>query len=62
MINSQGQITDMDFSPDTSGVRNVQGSTKGETMKYVMNSPEEGKLDDCKALEIEKSKRKSKFY
>lgn len=52
----------MDFSPDTSGVRNVQGSTKGETMKYVMNSPEEGKLDDCKALEIEKSKRKSKFY
>lgn len=62
MINSQRQITDTDFSPDTSSGRNVLGSTKDETMTYVMNSPGEGKSDDCKVLEIKRFKRKSGVY
>lgn len=52
-MNNQRQMTDTDFSPVTLSV-----STKDETMNYVTNSPEEGKLDDCKALEIKRSKRK----
>ena len=48
MINSQGQITDTDFSPDTLSVTNVLPSAKDETTQNVMNFPEEGKSDGCR--------------
>lgn len=52
MINNHEQIIDTDFSPDTSSVWDIIDSRKDDTMQNVMCSPEEGKSDNCKVLEV----------
>lgn len=62
MVNSQKHLIETDLFPDTLSVRNDLRSTKDETMKYKINSLEEDKSGDPKALEIKTLRRNSELY
>lgn len=62
LVNSQKHLIETDLFPDTLSVRNDLRSTKDETMKYKINSLEEDKSGDPKALEIKMLRRNSELY